>query len=329
MVARYWRLTIAGAAMLLIFPAILLGAGPTTKPLVCMYPPSHENGRCFRELFERPEAWKETRPLVDVLGYADHVMNKQFSDEQLTTWFAMLRQWGLKLELEVGAVKPWGTTGEKTFNIQRRAWDRYLRLGASMHSLAMDEPLCCARKEINKPDDYAVQETAAFIALVRKQYPQVLIGDIEPYPFIPFDDQIRWIDALQKRLAEMQVRGLDFYRLDVNWAEFTVFNRGSWQELRKLEQYCRQRGLPFSLIYWASDYPAMKRRGLADDSTWYVSVMRQGYDYAMVDGRPDQFVIESWIGAPSRCLAETDEFTFTRSVRDFARRFVKREADRP
>ena len=65
------------------------------------------------------------------------------------------------------------------------------------------------------------------------------------------------------------------------------------------------------------------RRHLADDSTWYVSVMRQGYDYAGIDGKPDQYVIESWVGAPSRCVPDTADFTFTRSVRGFVRKFVR------
>ena len=29
-------------------------------------------------------------------------------------------------------------------------------------------------------------------------------------------------------------------------------------------------------FYWAADYPALDRLKLAEDSTWYVSVMRQG-----------------------------------------------------
>jgi hypothetical protein len=68
----------------------------------------------------------------------------------------------------------------------------------------------------------------------------------------------------------------------------------------------------------------MLKRGMADDSTWYVSIMQQGYDYAFIDGKPDQYVIESWVGAPSQCIPETADWTFTRSVRDFAKKFVKR-----
>ena len=289
-----------------------------------MMPPPHNRGRYFRDLFERPDAWKETRALIDVLGYADHNLNRQFSDDQLRAWLRKLRRWGIKLALEVGAIKPWGDTGDKTFRFERPMWDRVQHLGGTIDAVAMDEPLCCARKEIHKSDDYAVEQTANFIALVRRHYPHVLIGDIEPYPFIPLPDLIQWIEALEKRLAANRVKGLDFFRLDVDWVCFTVHNQGSWRKVKKLEQCCRRRKLPFSLIYWAANYPAMQRRGLADNATWYVGTMQQGYDYAAVDGAPDQYVIESWLDAPANCLPETGEFTFTRSVSDFSRRFARR-----
>jgi hypothetical protein len=299
------------------------GRAIAEKPTVWMGPPSYDNGKCFRELFEKPDAWKETRSVVDVLMYADHCLSKHFTDDELRTWFAQLRQWNIRFALEVGAVKPWSMIGEKTFNIVRPGWDRVLRLGGRLDAVAMDEPLLCCRLHIHKSDDYAVRETADYIALVRKHYPQLQIGDIETYPSIPLKDHFWWIEALEKRLAELHVRGLDFYRLDVNWANFVVQNQGNWGEVRQLEQYCRRRKIPFSLIYWASTYPALKQRGLADDSTWYVSVMQQGYDYAMVQGSPDHYVVQSWLDGPVHTTPDSDPFTFTRSVLDFARRFAK------
>jgi hypothetical protein len=290
-----------------------------------MCPPGRENGQCLRELMAHPEQWEQTRASIDVIGYADHALNREFTDGELKAFFPMLKQWKIGFGLEVGAVKPWGKTGAKVFEIDQKLWQRFERLGASIQAIAMDEPLCCCRKDLHESDEYAVRETASFIALVRKNYPNVQIGEIEPYPYIPLDDQFRWIDALQQRLADLHVRGLDFYRLDVNWAEFTVFDRGSWPEVRKIERYCRQHKLPFSLIYWASGYPGVAKRGLASDATWYVGVMQQGYDYAIVDGKPDQYVVQSWIDAPARSLPEAGEFTFTRSVRDFLATFVKRD----
>ena len=297
-------------------------AGGRARPELWMGPPGAEGGKSFRALFEHPEQWAETRARVDVLFYTDLNLQKQFTDEELRAWLPKLQEWGIQLGMEVGAIKPWGETGAKTFEKERPLWERVQRLGGKIHAIAMDEPLLCCRKHINKPDDYAVAETAAYIALVREHFPDVLVGDIETYPSIPLEGHFRWIDALQQRLAERKVRGLDFYRLDVNWAEFVVFDRGNWKEVRELERHCRQLKLPFSLIYWASGLPGMQRRGLADDSTWYVGIQQQGYDYAMVDGAPDQYVVESWVGAPSNCVPETAEWTFTRSVLDFSRRFV-------
>jgi len=290
---------------------------------VAMYPPGQDNGRCFRDLFERPGDWAQTRGLISALGYADHVMNRQFTDDQLRAWLPRLQEWGLKLELEVGAVKEWGPTGEETFNAQSPMWDRFRRLGATISAIAMDEPLCCVRTHLKKPDEYAVQETANFIALVRERYPEILIGDIEPAPFLSTPELINWVEALQQRLADMQVRGLDFFRLDVDWVHYVLGN-GAWPDIKAFEQYCRGKKINFSLIYWAADYPALQRRGLADDATWYVSIMRQGYDYTQVGGAPDQYVIESWIGAPSHSVPETGDWTFTRSVLDFAKRFARR-----
>lgn len=290
---------------------------------VWMAPPAGENGKWIRELFERPDEWKDTREVVDVFFQTDLNFQRHFKDEELQRWFGMLKQWDIKLALEVGALKEWGRTGEKTFNVEKPIWDRLQRLGGNIYAIAMDEPLVCTREKIHESDEYASQETANYIALVRQHFPDILIGDIEAYPSISVEEHQKWIEGLEKRLAELKVRGLDFYRLDVDWIRFNVQQKGSWRDLKRLEHFCRGRKLPFALIYWSSGYPAMQHRGLADDSTWYTSIMQQGYDYVTVDGRPDHYVIESWVGAPSKMVPDSGDWTFTRSVRDFTRKFVK------
>jgi hypothetical protein len=324
---RRSRMGAVGTLILAFLSATGLHAQtPPRNPEVWMMPPAAPDGRCLRDLFTHPEQWAETRSRIHVLGYADHQLDRQFTDDELRAWLPMIGKWGLQLGLEVGAVKPWGPTGRQTFDIQRKKWDRFQSLGGKIHAIAMDEPLLCCRQHIHQPDDYAVQETADFITLVRKNYPDIMIGDIETYPSIPVADHIWWMDALQKKLQENGVRGLDFYRLDVNWVNFIVQNNGSWGEVRQIELECRKRKLPFSLIYWASDLPLLERKGVAGGATWYLSIMQQGHAYAMVDGRPDQFVIESWLksGMPP-CLPETDPWTFTRSVLDFSKTFIQQK----
>ncbi len=300
-----------------------MASAQTPKPSVWISPPGQDKCLAFRQLFEQPDAWKETRAHTDVLFITDLNLQRHFTDDELRKWFGMMKEWKLKLAMEVGAVKPWGPTGEKCFNAERKNWERLQSLGANLYAIAMDEPLVCAREQIHQSDAYAMQETASYITLVRQHFPDMLVGDIEAYPSFTLEEHRRWIDGLQQQLAEKKVRGLDFYRLDVDWLRFNVQQKGSWKEVRQLELFCRQKKLPFSLIYWASGYPSMQKRGFADDSTWYTSIMQQGYDYAAVDGRPDQIVIESWVSAPSQCLPETASWTFTRSVLDFVKKFVK------
>jgi hypothetical protein len=302
-------------------PALTLGQAPPRKPAVWIGPPGVENGKSLRALFEHPEQWSQTRSMVDGLLYADHNF-KQFSDDDLRLWFSRLREWKLRLSLEVGAVKEWGPTGDVTFNREHANWDRIKGLGGNIYSIAMDEPFLCARDRLKKPNEYAVEETARFMALARERYPEILIGDIEPYPSISIPDHQWWIENLNRKLREKHVHELDFYRIDTNWINFTVQRNGSWKELKQLEQYCRGRRLPFSLIYWPADLPSLQRLGRAGESTWYISIMRQAQDYAVIGGAPDEYVIESWVGAPSMTVPETDDWTFTRSVRDFVERFV-------
>ena len=309
-------------SILAVLPAIAFAQTPPRTPPVWIAPPGVENGKSLRAMFEHPDEWTQTRSMVDGILYADHNF-KQFSDEDLRLWFSRLREWKLRLSLEVGAVKPWGTTGDVTFSRQLPAWDRIQNLGGKIYSIAMDEPFLCVRKHLNKPDEYAVEETSKFIALVREHYPEILIGDIETYPSIPIPDHYWWIENLNRKLREKHVRELDFYRLDVNWINFTVQQTGSWKEVKQLEQYCRGKRLPFSLIYWPADLPLLQRLKRAGESTWYLSIMREAQDYVVIGGQPDEYVIESWVGEPAESVPETRDWTFTRSVRDFVERFVK------
>ena len=244
---------------------------PAPRPTVWMMPPGNDHGARFRELFAHPEQWAQTRTKIDGIGLADWqtfqgFLGRRTADVGPVPW----PRGTLKLSLEVGAVKPWGQTGESAFNRDRQNFDKYIRDGGKIDSIAMDEPLITTRFFIHQPDAYAVEQTADFIQLVRQNYPDIRIGDIEGYPAISYDDLTKWIDALQARLKEKNVKGLDFMRFDVDWVNFVSARRGSWPELKKLEMFCHARHLPFSLVYWAADYPALRNKGIANDATWYV-----------------------------------------------------------
>jgi hypothetical protein len=284
--------------------------------------PGLDNGRAMRELSQHPEQWESCRKYTEGILYADHVLARQFKDDkELEELLAGFNKMKLPLQLEVGAVKPWGITGAETFAKQHVHWQRFLRLGATISGISMDEPLVCAKFHLKKdnPAEYAATETAEFIALVRQEYPDWTIGDIEGFPSINADEIIAWIDLLEAKLKAKGIRGLDFMRLDADWMHF-VHNtgRGSWADLRRIENHCRKKNIPFSLIYWDAGFNALSKKGYSSDRMWYVGCQQMMYDYIAVGGNPDQIVVQSWDDTPKTFLPDSGGFTFTRCALDIA-----------
>jgi hypothetical protein len=177
------------------------------------------------------------------------------------------------------------------------------------------------------PDNYAVEQTALYYQMVRKEFPHTCVGDTEPYPYLSPDEIINWLTALQHRLTELHEPGIETFKLDVDWAGFELpnggsYGRGSWAEVKKIEEYCRAAHIQFKLIYWAADQPSLSREGKASDATWLHSILKMATNYRAVGGNPASFVVESWIEAPPRALPDTLGETFMGSVEELCRTFV-------
>jgi hypothetical protein len=134
---------------------------------------------------------------------------------------------------------------------------------------------------------------------------------------------MKWISELQAALEQLKVRGLDFYRLDPDWVAFKQPGIGSWRDVEAIHMFCRSQSVPFSLIYWASDYPEKEQRHLEQGSSWIEGVMTEGAAFAALRDPPEQFVVESWVEAPARAVPDSNPDTFTGSVLELARRVIK------
>jgi hypothetical protein len=290
-----------------------------------MFPPSAQDGQSLRELFSQPSAWVQTRARIDGIGYADQPLLRQFSQPERQNFFAELATWHLKLGLEAGAIKEWGPTADQSFPKGARTWDKLIADGAHIDSIAMDEPFSFTRHHLNGDMSYAVEQTARFVALVRQRYPGTAIGDIEPYPSIPAADLLAFLDAVQARLHGWHMRGLDFFRLDVDWMHFRLHDqegRQGWPGVRALQVQINGRGLPFSLIYWAADYPSLNQTGDATEETWERGLMEEGAGYAATGAIPDDMMIECWLKLTNPAVPETQPGSFTRSVLDFTNTYA-------
>ncbi|MBV9238338.1 MAG: hypothetical protein JOZ94_21075 [Xanthobacteraceae bacterium] len=323
--SRICAITRCAAIALWICLTSVAAAQPATAPDIAplkkleMNAPSNQ---ALKQMIANDDLWTAARSSVGSFLFVEGTF-KAFTDQELDNLIRKMKAWNISLGLEVGGIKEWCRLGQECFAKQKGWWDRVTKHGGEIRSFAMDEPRHKVVVDLHLPEEYAVEQVAQFIQEVRAAYPQALVGDIETYPTQLTADHVKWIDRLERRLQEKGVRGLDFYRLDVNWVVFQTEHKGAWADIKAIEEHCHARKIKFSLIYWASDFPLEKAAGRLRDKTWYDGIMKEGAGYAATGAAPDQYVIESWIGLPKQALPDSGGYTFTQSVRDFSRRFVR------
>ena len=304
---------------------IVLGPRSTLPFSFTSKAPSMRSTAEFEALLDNPDQWSELRLSVGAILYPDWGF-RSMSDTELNQWMSKMRALNLTLELEVGVIKPWSSSGEKSFQKDSVVWDRIIKAGGVISAVAMDDPLSAAVSQVKPPMsvENGVREIAAFVALVHQHYPNIKVGLINPYPFFSPEDTISAVNNLQGKLSHMGARGLDFYRMDPNWIAFVLGNHpGSWDGMKQIQQYCDSIKLPFSLIYWPAGYPRdVKLNGdVHDDKLWYKGLMQEGAGYAGTGMKPNQIVIESWVGAPSLTVPESNSLTLTGSALDFLHKY--------
>jgi hypothetical protein len=280
------------------------------------------DGQPFRDLMTQPAQWPVVRSQIDAISYYAWALNNQYSDAELTAWFAQIQSWGIELQLEVGAIKQWQADASIMFGFERTAWDRFVSLGATIHQVNMDEPFFAVRHFGLGSDQYAVDQVAEYIQLVRANFPTTKVGSIEPYPAFSRPELEWWITHLNQRLVELNEAGLDYFCLDVDWRVFGPDAEDDWFDVKALELFCRANAVPFSLIYWGSDDNVAPT-----DQGWYEGAIAQGAAYQAVGGKPDEYLVQSWLTAPVNTVPETFQYSFTHSVRDFSDAYVFGDAD--
>ena len=330
-----------------------LGFSETKKPLVYMYvPPWKDNGENLREIVEKDNHWISTREKIDAIGYWPLLLQLHFTADQRTAFFTKMKEWNKLFVMEIPVVKGNDWCGPMTALDAKSAIELYLAQEElfkkegmpEIFMFSFDEPIYAARHVIptqisNKTleiDDYTysddpkermnygIKETAKFIRDIRKHCPNAKIANIEPYPVMPLDELKYAFDGIQEECKKLGVKGLDSFRVDVDWANmYSGFYKGNWTEMKELCDYVKSKNTDFGMIYWASDMPYLDMKNIKYNTSWYVGIMHQGNILKQIGLEPDEYIIESWIHMDNNMTPESDITSFSRSILDFCNAFVK------
>jgi hypothetical protein len=146
------------------------------------------------------------------------------------------------------------------------------------------------------------QDAAKRIRDVRSVFPDVKVGDAEPFTEFSDNDWAnvlsQWFDAYHAATGEH----LAYFALDLIWAK-------PWQgRMGQLTSLLRSKQVPLQVIYDGS--------GIApSDRVWVDQAEQRFKEFEGVHGlKPDGVRIQSWNKSPSRALPESDPGTLSNLV---------------
>jgi hypothetical protein len=292
-----------------------------TDPVVRRTSYKDEQPTDYMQLFEDNAPWtnaaKNTKAFKTTTQFVVGA-----TDEQLSKMFANLKKRKISFAMETlmlpvgdnGCGK--GIEGYLDPNGLQSVIERIRRLGGELRYVAMDEPLWFGHTS-NQPNachssiESIARNVAFRVSVIRKVFPEVAIGDIEPVdsPAQPNDwmDEIsQWAEAYRKANGTP----LLFFDADVTWS-------GSWKpQIKSLAERLHTAGISFGMIY---DGDATDQSGVA----WTTHAEER---FTQVESdpsiRPQRAILQSWTLQPTHMLPETEPGTMTYLVNRYLSRGV-------
>jgi hypothetical protein len=252
-------------------------------------------------LFETPEEWPRARATVDVFEfYQSHTLrnpsaivgpNRLEAFERLDA-FRRLAQWGKLIAIEAGAVKEFYCTADDS-GMRQSVRDTLASLAnvkaarGRVSYVAMDEPFAAGQAAVCGGPAFAptADRLVAYVTGVRAEFPDVRIGLIEPYPYLP---AARWVEML--RLLRDRKIVPAFLHVDVNLADIRPNQDMFGRDVIQLEDLAHSYGIPFGVIIWGAD---------GDSDSLFVASAGKLADqvhrtFRSWDVMPEHLIFQSW-----------------------------------
>jgi len=269
----------------------------------------------YMSLFTPDASWKQAASRIKVFKiYPQWIM--QASNSDLQRMFSELNRRNIALALEYGVLSESDACGHGVEGFGGgtllAAAHRISRNGGSLKYLAMDEPIFFSTLYGgNNACRWNVQQMAANAAVniraLKSEFPDVILGDIEP---VPAPDSPDWLGHYREGIEAFRaILGypLAFFHADVFWSA------NSWRtDVEALRQVAAQHGLAFGVIY----------NGNAEDQTdaaWIHAAEDHMVQYELQRGAPNHVIFQSWHSHPKKLLPESDPASFTNLINRYFR----------
>jgi hypothetical protein len=260
-------------------------------------------------LFEASDEWVQARQKIDVLKfYQGQTLTVPSPGDGPNRYDAFVRvdafrkllRWGIRIAIEAGAVKEqFCTADDSGMKAAVDATVESLRnvraAGGVVTYVAMDEPFTGGRARACGGGAFppTADRLAVYIPAVRRAFPGIRIGLIEPYPvFTP----AQFADMLQ--LLRDRGIAVDFLHIDAWQSDTSPAREAYGRDMIQLADLAAQYHIPFGVIIWGADGDA--------DATYGTYALRNAdalaHTFRSWDVMPQHLIIQSW------ALSSTGQF---------------------
>ncbi len=270
----------------------------------------------YMDLFRSDAPWSAAAANVQVIKISTQFVLSG-SDEELLQVFGALKRRKIAFALEAGLLSGRGgcgvgIEGYAAPGVIGAAAGRVKRLGGELSYVAMDEPVWFGNhysgpRACHSSLQEIARDVAGKVAAVRRSFPNVVVGDIEPYA--AEDRPADWLDELKQWFAAYRAatgEPLAFFDVDMDWHK-------DWRpQLSALVPTLKASGIKFGIIY----------DGDGGDTSGVTWTRHAEERFAAVEAdpalAPDQAILQTWMRHPAHMLPESQPGTMTWLVNRYA-----------
>jgi len=276
-------------------------------------------------LFTYLDEWETARSFTSVLQFYAGFIHPDYNqvgaptNEELEQAIRRIKFWGNDIAIEGPAVKAaWGECDwQVSADVNDVVLERIESVGGEVVYLRMDEPLMSTTAPSPSSDhgcgytmEEAADQTAAFLTHFKSLHPDVVVGEVEPWPRFNKSDIIDWVEMVKNRTEYYP----SFFHLDIN-LEIARRQRTNLREVHELQQFFSSRNIAFGVVIWDSHY--YYEGSAQSDKKFNEGAMASAALFHSI-APLNEVIVQTWCPYPENTLPEDGEYTFTRLVRDYA-----------
>jgi hypothetical protein len=264
----------------------------------------------FMDLFKPEARWQEAASHVQVFKLFGEWVSEDATIQELQQVFADLQRRGMAVDVDEGPLTApsgcgGGVEGFAGISEGRRIATRVKAAGGTINLIDMDEPFAFASlydgpNACHWSTEKVAEAVYEYVKGMQQLFPGVIIGTSEPFWRGMKVEQVEnYIEAYHAVSGSY----FPFFHFDPD------YGLPDWPQVAKrLETYCRARGIAFG-IYYVGNW------GDTTDQVWLAQAGERVKIYELQNGGlPDHVIFQSWNDHPDASLPDNEPDTFTNFV---------------